>query len=87
MARGQEETSTNQAGRKRGTPSGVAYCKLPGRCYVRRGVEVLLQVLAEISLELSDGAAVSTIGGASNVVYFTPESGFLPDFASPFRLW
>ena len=31
------------------------------------------QVPADISLELSDGAAVSTVGGVDNVVYFTRE--------------
>ena len=31
------------------------------------------QVPANISLELSDGAAVSTVGGADNVVFFTLE--------------
>ena len=42
MTRGQEETSTSQAGRKRGTPPEITHYKQPGCCYVYRRVEILL---------------------------------------------
>ena len=73
MARGQEETSTSQAGRKRGptrgTPSTIsiisslsmeelrAYCEIPD----------------DINVTLSDGPAQNTIGEEYNVVFFTQE--------------
>ena len=73
MARGQEENSTSQVGRKRGTPqeSPVA-SNLVTTMFVEE-LRSFCQVPADISLELSDGVAVSTVGGADNVVYFTRE--------------
>ena len=73
MAKGQEETFTSQVERKKGTPPGIAHYKQPSHCYVYKGVEILLSVPTDISLELSDGATVSTVGGADNAVYFTRE--------------
>ena len=71
--RGQEETSTSQVGRKKGssrespTPSSLvssmsmeeprSFCRVPDN----------------ISLELLDGPTCSTVGQADNVVYFTRE--------------
>ena len=73
MARGQEETSTSQAGRRRGpgwdTPSASSiiyslsmeelksYCQIPDN----------------IDFELSDSPAESTIGKEDGAVYFTQE--------------
>ena len=73
MARGQEETSTSQAGRRRGTPreSPTASCLV-----VAMSVEELrsfCQVPTDISLELLDGATVSTVGAADDAIYFTWE--------------
>ena len=73
MARGQEETSTNQVWRRRGpgweSPSAsnlisfMSLEELRSFCRVPNG----------ISLELSAGPAVSTVGEADNAVYFTQE--------------
>ena len=73
MARGQEETSTSQAGRRRGpgrdTPSASSiisslfmeelrsYCHIPDN----------------INFELSNGPAESTIDEENGAVYFTRE--------------
>ena len=64
MARGQEETSTSQAGRKRETPweslaasslvAAMSIEELRSSCFFPAG----------ISMELSDRAIVSTVGGA-----------------------
>ena len=73
MARGQEENSTSHDGRKRGTPrESPTESSLATTMYVEE-LRSFCQVPADISLELSDGAAVSTIGGAYNAVYFTRE--------------
>ena len=73
MARGQEETFTSQARRKRGTHRESPTAS---SLVVAMSVEELrsfCQVLIDISLELSDGAAISSVGGADNIVYFTWE--------------
>ena len=73
MAIGQEETSTNQAGRRRGMTREMPTTR---SLVVAMSVEKLrsfCQVPAYISMELSDGVAVSTVGGENNVVYFTLE--------------
>ena len=61
MARGQEETSTSQAGRKRGTPweSSIA-SNLVAAMSVEE-FRSFCQVPVDISLELSDGAVVSIV--------------------------
>ena len=77
MARGQEETSTSQAGSKRppsrDTPSAsslmsslsmdelMSYCRIPNN----------------INFELSDGSTESTIDEEHSVVYFTREQCFI----------
>ena len=61
MARGQEETSTSQAGRKRGIPRESPTAS---SLVVAMSIEELrsfCQVPTDISLELSGGAVVSTI--------------------------
>ena len=73
MARGQEETSTSQAGCKRGTPrESPTASSLVAAMYVEE-LRSFCQVPADISLELLDGDAVSTVEGADNAVYFTQE--------------
>ena len=73
MVRGQEETSTSRVGRRRGTsresPTAISLV-------AAMSVEELrsfCQVPNDISLELSNGAVVSTVGWADNTVYFTQE--------------
>ena len=73
MARGQEETYTNQTGRKRGTPwESPTASSLVATMFVEELIS-FCQVPADISLELSNGVTVSKVGGADNVIYFTRE--------------
>ena len=73
MARDQEETSTSQTRRKRRIPRESP---TTSNLVVVMSVEELrsfCQVLADISLKLLDGAAVSIVEGTDNSVYFTWE--------------
>ena len=73
MARGQEETSTSQVGRRKGpgrdTPSmsniifSLSMEELRSYCHI----------LDNINFELSDGPAESTVGKEDDAVYFTRE--------------
>ena len=73
MVRGQEETSTSQAWRKRGTPwESPTISSLVAAMSIEE-LRSFCQVSADISLELSDGATVSIVGGADNAIYFTQE--------------
>ena len=73
MTRGQEETSTSQTRRKRGTPRESPTASILVVAMSVKELRSFCQVHVDISLELSDGATVSTIGGANDVVYFTWE--------------
>ena len=76
MARGHEETSISQAGRKRGTSRETLTVS---SLVVVMSVEELRsfnQVPANIRLEVADRLDAPTIGGADNVVYFTNEKFF-----------
>ena len=73
MERGHEEASTSQAGCKRGafrqTPmvsSLVAAMSVEDLTFFR-------QVPTAIKLEMSEGAATSTVGAVDNAVYFARE--------------
>ena len=71
MARGREQASTNQVGRKRGTPREMPTAS---SLVVAMSVEDLRsfgQVPTAIRLEMSDSATTSTTRAANNVVYFT----------------
>ena len=73
MARVQEETSTSQAGRRKGTT-----WEMPSASNLVVATSVgelrsFCQVPVNISLELAYGTAVSTVGGADNAIYFTRE--------------
>ena len=73
MARSQEETSTSQVERRRGpSRESPAASNLVASMSVEE-LRSFCQVLDDISLELSDGPAFSTIGEADNAVYFTQE--------------
>ena len=73
MARGQKETSTSQAGRKKGTPLETPTASSLVAAMSVKELRSFSQVPTDISLELSNGTTASTIGGANNVVYFTRE--------------
>ena len=73
MARGQEETSTSQARRKRGTTrETLTASNLVATMFVEE-LRSFSQVPSDISLELPDGAVAPTIGGAYNAIYFSRE--------------
>ena len=73
MERGQKETSTSQVRRRRGhswdSPSASSLVSSMSMEELRS----FCRVPYGISLELSDGPAISTVGEADNVVYFTRE--------------
>ena len=68
MARGYKEVSNNQAGRQRVTPqetptaSNIVATKSAGE------LRLYCEVPAEISLEMSNGPATSTVGEADNAI-------------------
>ena len=73
MGRGYEEVSTNQVGRRRGTPREMPIASNLVVAMSTEELRLYNQIFVEISLEMSDGAATSTVGEAGNVIYFTRE--------------
>ena len=73
MARGQEETSTSQAGRRKGlgrdTPSKNSIIS----SLSMEDLKSYCQIPNNINFELPDGPAVSIIDEEDNAVYFTRE--------------
>ena len=73
MTRGQEETSTNQVGRRKGSSwESPTTSSLLASMSVEE-LRSFYRVPDNISLELSDGPAFSIVGQANNAVYFTRE--------------
>ena len=73
MTRGHEETSTSQIGRKRGISQEMpTISSLVVAMFVEE-LRSFSQVPVDIRLEVADGPAAPTIGGADNAVYFTRE--------------
>ena len=71
MTRGYKEVSNSQAGHRRGTPRETP---TTSSLVVAMSIEELRlysQVSSEISLEMLDGLATSTVGEVDNVFYFT----------------
>ena len=68
---GQEETSTSQARRKRGTPREMPTTSSLIAAMSVKDLKSFSQVPAGISLKLSDNAVVPTAGGEDNNIYFT----------------
>ena len=73
MSRGHEETSTSQAGRKRGCPRETPTVISLVAAMSVEDLRSFRQVPAAIRLEVSNNMATSTIGAEYNVVYFTRE--------------
>ena len=73
MVRGQEETSTSQAGRRRGlirdTPSASSIISSPSLEELRS----YCQIPCNIDIEFSDGSTLSTVGEKDGAMYFTRE--------------
>ena len=73
MARGQEETSTSQVGRRRGpSQEPLTVSSLVASMSVEE-LRSFYRVPDGISLEFSDIRAFLTVGEADNAVYFTRE--------------
>ena len=73
MTRGQEETSTSQVGRRRGSNRESPTASSLVASMSVEELRFFYQVPINISLELSNGPAFSTVGEVDNVVYFTRE--------------
>ena len=73
MARGYEEVSSNQAGRRRMTPRETPTASSLVVAIPVEELTLYSQVPIEISLEVSDCSATSIVGEAYNAIYFTRE--------------
>ena len=87
MARGQEETSTSQEGRKRGLTWVTPSTSSSSSSLFMEELRTYYEILDDIEVMLSDGPAQNTIGGEDNAAFFTPRSKWRPGFASPCHLW
>ena len=61
MARGHKEVSTSQAGRRRGTPREMSTVSNLVAAMSTKELRLYNQIPIEISMEMSDGTANSTI--------------------------
>ena len=73
MTRGQEETSTSQAGRKRGLGRDMPYASNFISSLSMEELKSYCQIPDNIDFELSDGPAKSTIDEEDSAIYFTRE--------------
>ena len=73
MLRGQEETSTSQVGRRKGSSRELPTTSSLVSSMSMEEMRSFYQVPDDVSLELSDRPTFSTIGQADNVVFFTME--------------
>ena len=73
MTRGNEEVSTSQARRRRGTPRETPTTSSLVIAMSTEELRLYSQIPIEISLETSNSAVTSTFGDIDNSVYFTRE--------------
>ena len=73
MARGQEETSTSQAGSRRGPSRDTPSARRLISSLSMEELRSYCQIPSNIDFELLDGPAESTVNGEDGVVYFTRE--------------
>ena len=73
MARGQEETSTSQVGRKRGPTRGTPSTSSIISSLSMEELRSYCEIPDDIDVVLSDGPAQNTVSGEDNVVFFTQE--------------
>ena len=73
MARGQEETSINQAGRKRGPTRGTPSISSIISSLSMEKLRAYCQIPDDIDVMLSDGPAQNTVGEDDNAMFFTRE--------------
>ena len=76
MARGHEEASTSQAGRKRGTPWETPMVSSLVAAMSVEDLRPFIQVPSPIRFKVSNDTTSSTMGAADNAVYFTREQFF-----------
>ena len=73
MARGQEETSTSQAGRRRGPTWGTPSTSNIISSLSMEELRVYCEIPNDIDIVLYEGPTKNTVGEENNVVYFTRE--------------
>ena len=73
MARGEEETSTSQAGRKRGPARVARSVSHIVSSLTMEELRTYCEIPDDIDLKLMDKPDESTLGGEHNVVFFTRE--------------
>ena len=71
MERGQEETSTNQAGRRRGPNQELPSTSSLVSSMSMEELRSYCQIPNSVNLEFSNDPAASTVEEADSVVYFT----------------
>ena len=85
MARGQEETSTNQAGLKRGLTWGTPSTSSIISFLSMEELRTYCEIPDDIDVVLSDGPTQNTVGGEENAVFVTREQ-LVAGLRSPCRL-
>ena len=73
MARGQKETSTSQAGRKRGPTRGTPSTSSIISSLSMEELRTYCEIPDDIDVMLSDGPAQNTVDGEDNAIFFTRE--------------
>ena len=73
MERGHEETSTNQAGHKRGPTRGTPFTSSIISSLSMEELRAHYEIPDDIDAMLSDGSARNTVGKDDNALYFTRE--------------
>ena len=73
MARGQEETSTSQGGRKRGPTWGTPSTSSIISSLSMEELRAYCEIPDDIDIMLSDDPVENTVGEEYNVVFFTRE--------------
>ena len=71
MARGQEETSISQAGRRRGSTRGTPSTKNIISFLSMLELRAYCEIPDDINIVLSEGPVENTVGKEYNAVYFT----------------
>ena len=73
MTRGEEETSTSQASRKRGPPGGTRSASSIVSSLTMEELRTYYEIPDNIDLKLMEKPEDSTLGGEHNAVFFTRE--------------
>ena len=73
MTRGEEETSTSQAGHKRGPTRGMHFASRTISSLTMEELRTYCEIPDNIDLKLMEKSDESTLGGEHNAVFFTRE--------------